>query len=299
MAGGAALLAAALGVLSQRMVERARTAALLRLLTSVAHEVRNPLGAIRTLARSLRGSANERDGRSLDLIAGEADRLTLLVDGLRAVGMPVRPLRREVDPDLELSTVLALLEHQLAHRRVRVALSPSPTPTRVEGDPAQLRQVLLNLILNAADAMPRGGTVRLERGLERARPGDAGLSWRVSVEDEGPGVPADVRARLFQPFVTTKPKGLGIGLYLSRRLLEANGGTLELASGPGTGARFVVRWPALSAPLPGDPPRSDLGEPSGEVHPTAPAEGAASPGGAPSIDGAHTARTVGVEDGRA
>lgn len=232
----AALLAAALGVLSERLFQRARSAALLRLLAAVGHEVRNPLGAIRSLAQSLKRRLGAGvDPRPLDLIAAEAERLTLLVDGLRAIGLPLRTLRRELEPDRLVDEVLGLLAHQLEHRRVRVE-RVAGAPARVAADPDHLRQVVLNLLLNAADAMPRGGEVRV---WSEAADG----CWRLVVEDQGPGVDARVRARLFSAFVSTKPKGLGVGLYLSRRLVEANGGALTLDAACERGARFVVSWP--------------------------------------------------------
>jgi signal transduction histidine kinase len=190
------------------------------------------------LAQSLKKRL-EQDGAAdpgaLDLIAGEAERLTLLVDSLRTVGMPVRTLRREIDPDEAVDAVLELLEHQLVHRRIDVSRE-ADDDARVLADPAQVRQVVLNLVLNAADAMPRGGALRLVSGVEGER-------WVLAVEDSGSGVdPADA-PRLFEAFFTTKPKGLGVGLTTSRRLVAAHGGDLELDSNHGPGARFVLSWP--------------------------------------------------------
>ncbi|MEZ6187605.1 MAG: HAMP domain-containing sensor histidine kinase [Planctomycetota bacterium] len=231
------LLAVVLGVYSERRVRAHQTSRLVRLLASVAHEVRNPLGAIRTLARTTqRRVTSEPERRSLDLIAGEADRLALLADGLRCVGLPVRTLKSEVEPERAVADVLTLLAPQLEHRRVQVAHLPAPDVT-IAADPAQVRQVVMNLVLNAADAMPRGGLVRC---IGR-RVGDR---WELAVEDEGPGVAPEARATLFAPFESTKQKGLGVGLYLSRRLAEANGATLELDPHYTAGARFVARWPA-------------------------------------------------------
>jgi len=229
------LLAVLLGVYSERRVREAQTSSLIRLLASVAHEIRNPLGAIRTLARTARRRAEEPEAQNLELIASEADRLALLADGLRCVGLPVRTLRREIDPDLAVGEVLQLLRDQLAHRRVQVDLVLAGGAT-ISADPAQVRQVVLNLVLNAADAMPRGGRVRCVT----TRSADA---WELAVEDEGPGVSPAIRAKLFAPFVSSKPRGLGIGLYLSRRLAAANGATLTLDPEFAPGARFVARWP--------------------------------------------------------
>lgn len=235
---GATLLATFLGVLSERAVLRARTSALLSLLVAVAHELRNPLGAIRSLAAGLEGAREPAE-----MIAHEAERLGLLVEGLRSVGQPVRTVRREVGPDAEVRAVARLLEHQLRHRAVEVEDALAAPEARVEADPTQLRQVALNLLQNAAEAMVQGGPVRLASRVEAGR-------WVLAVEDHGPGVPHLLRARLFAPFCTTKPKGLGVGLYLSRRLAEAHGASLELDESWTRGARFVLSWPLVGQAVP-------------------------------------------------
>lgn len=233
----AVLLAGSLGVLLERRVQAQHTLALVRLLASVAHEVRNPLGGIRSLARGL-AHRRPADAAELELIASEAERLAHLADSLRAVGLPVRTQRRPVDPDALVAAALKLCAGQLEHRRVAVELELSGEAPQVLADPDQVRQVVLNLVLNAADAQPQGGRVRLQ---SEAR----GETWLLSVEDAGPGVSPELRGKLFQPFVSGKAKGLGVGLYLSRRLAEANGARLELADERGAlgGARFLLSWP--------------------------------------------------------
>lgn len=243
----AVLLAGALGIWAERRVQAEHTLALVRLLASVAHEVRNPLGGIRSLARGLAGR-RPQDAEELELIASEAERLAHLADSLRAVGLPVRTQRRPVEPDALVASALKLCAGQLEHRRVAVEVELGGA-ARVMADPDQVRQVVLNLVLNAADAQPAGGRVRLQSVVSAG-------SWALSVTDAGPGVAPELKARLFEPFVSGKAKGLGVGLYLSRRLAEANGARLELAEGPEAlglegsglgGARFVLTWPLESA----------------------------------------------------
>lgn len=235
------LLAAGLGVWLERRVRAAQTAALVGLLASVAHEVRNPLGGIRTLASGLARRQPEGEREELELIASEAERLAHLADSLRAIGLPVRTQRRPCDPAEVVRSALRLCAGQLEHQRVRAQLDLGP-PVVVQADPDQVRQVILNLVLNAADAQPLGGEVRLVGRVVAQR-------WELSVEDEGPGVDPALRRRLFEPFVSGKAKGLGVGLYLSRRLVEANGGALWLdAQAPG--GRFVLAWPLAPSPLP-------------------------------------------------
>ena len=239
----AVLLAGALGVWAERRVQAEHTLALVRLLASVAHEVRNPLGGIRSLARGL-AHRRPQDAAELELIATEAERLAHLADSLRAVGLPVRTQRRAVEPDELVASALKLCAAQLEHQRVAVEVelaSSEGSAAQVLADPDQVRQVVLNLLLNAADAQPTGGRVRLQ-SLVSAE------SWTLSVSDAGPGVAPELEARLFEPFVSGKTKGLGVGLYLSRRLAQANGAQLDLVEGASdrgglSGAHFLLTWP--------------------------------------------------------
>jgi signal transduction histidine kinase len=115
-------------------------------------------------------------------------------------------------------------------------------PPMLPGDRDQLTQVFINLIGNAIDAMPDGGVLTIETGLH----GVGGYRWAcVDVVDSGPGIPADRLAQIFEPFFTTKPEGAGtgLGLPISRRIVEAHGGTLEAESTPGQGTRMRVRLP--------------------------------------------------------
>jgi signal transduction histidine kinase len=139
-------------------------------------------------------------------------------------------------------TVALLMPHQ-ALKEVEIALDVHPDLPEVALSRERLVQVVLNLVLNAADAVGAGGHVRIaaERG---------GLGVRLSVEDDGPGIDPNVRDRLFEPFVTTKEvgKGTGLGLAVCRGLVEAIGGSIELDENVTRGARFVVELPTARSP---------------------------------------------------
>jgi signal transduction histidine kinase len=223
-----------------RLVRSERVAAMGRLTATIAHEVRNPLAAMRMLAQILsRYHAREtRPGEACTKIVAEIDRLELLVRGLLEAthDRPFRP--KLVDVGQLLAEIQAFLAEPLRHRHVEVALHLGPTPVRVTADPDALKQVVLNLLLNAAEAMPRGGTVTL------AGPGVDGIE--VAVIDEGDGLAPEVEAQAFEPFFSTKPQGTGLGLPLCRRIVEEHGGRILLANAPGRGAVATVCLPATT-----------------------------------------------------
>jgi signal transduction histidine kinase len=232
--GLAGLLAYALALLGGRMLRRAQQDSFRRLLLVFGHEVSNPLAAIQGLSDGLRRRAGPHDARRLAMISSEAERLRLLLDGLRATPSRSDDLPRPADA-LVLG-VLELLEHQLSHRRVEVEARLTAPGASTAGGEA-IRQVVLNLLLNATEALPQGGRVVVESRLDLD-------CWVLSVTDDGPGVPPELRGRMFRPFWTTKPNGLGLGLPTCQRLAQAAGGGLTLDPQHTGGARFVLRWPA-------------------------------------------------------
>lgn len=147
---------------------------------------------------------------------------------------------------------LHLVHGPARHRSVTVDWQPPPEVVTIEADPVQMRQVLLNLLINALDAAGENGKVTIEIAapwnLPRAGLGEDGkadnLPWvAIHVTDTGPGVPDDKKAQIFQPFVSTKDTGMGLGLAVSRRIVESHGGALVVTDNPGGGARFTICLP--------------------------------------------------------
>jgi signal transduction histidine kinase len=138
--------------------------------------------------------------------------------------------------------VRAFMGEPLKHRHVEVELAIESTPILVTADPDALKQVVLNLLLNAADAMPVGGTVTL--GVRHAAGSDGVKGVEMAVTDEGHGFTADVEAQAYEPFFSTKPQGTGLGLPLCRRIVAEHGGRITLANRPGRGAVATVFLPA-------------------------------------------------------
>lgn len=228
---------------------RERLAGLGNLAAAVGHEVRNPLNAISMGLQRLRAEFEPAAGaaeyaRMVELVQGEVRRLDGIVDEFLSLARPV-PLRPvPTRPADLLGEVVALVGAEARSRGVAVDLRASGELPPARLDPDRVRQVLLNLVRNGLDAMPRGG--RLTVGAEAA--GDLLL---VRVEDTGEGIPEDLLPRVFEPYVTTKATGVGLGLAIARRIVEAHGGRVLVESRPGEGSRFTVALPLAGPAEPG------------------------------------------------
>jgi signal transduction histidine kinase len=204
-----------------------------QLIGSIGHELRNPLGVIESslyIIRQRMGS-DERAQKHVTRIGEQLhvanDIISALLDMIRD-----RPLQREkIIIDDTLQSVLGSLP-----ATAKISIEGIDTLPPIEGDPGQIRQVLMNLVDNALHAAGPTGDVRIEGRNE-------GQSIENSVEDSGPGVDPDTRRRLFEPLITTKTKGIGLGLALVRRIVTRHGGDVAYAPRPNRGARFVVRLP--------------------------------------------------------
>jgi signal transduction histidine kinase len=220
----------------QARVERLSTFG--ALVGSIGHDLRNPLGVIETSLFILRGRAGE-DPRALKHLDRIAEQLgiangiiTNLLDIIRN-----RPLARE---PVRLGEVIAGASRAVSRpEEVALALEGLDGLPAVEGDPGQLRQVFVNLLENAVfAASPRGAVAVRGRRLAGA--------VELDVEDTGPGVDPATRTRLFEPLVTTKERGIGLGLALVKRIAERHAGSVAYADRPGGGARFTVRLPTAT-----------------------------------------------------
>jgi two-component system sensor histidine kinase PilS (NtrC family) len=217
-------------------------AAVGRLAAGVAHEIRNPLaaisGSIELLARD-DGKASDR-AQLTEIVLREVARLDALIRELLEFARPRKPEPQRLDLRATLGELARVFEHdkQLAGAPVELHADGA---VWVEADPAQLRQVVWNLLRNAAEAAPAGSPITLGAGETR----DAdGSSWGwLAVRDRGPGIPVEQRARLFEPFYSTKEKGTGLGLAVVHRIVEAHHGRIDVESPTGGGTRVCVRLP--------------------------------------------------------
>jgi len=228
---------------ADRLAHVDQLASLGQLAAGLAHEIKNPLAGIHGALELLRDeSLDERTRGLFDEMLGELRRVHDILQRLLESGRPA-PLRL-VRTDLArlLTDVGELLRPSLRRQQVELVTEATEGLPKLELDAAKIRQVLVNLIQNAAEAMPASGG----RVVVRAGAFPAEQAVVVAVEDNGPGISPEQIAKLFEPFYTTKFSGTGLGLSISKSLIEQHGGRIEVHSEPGRGTTFLILFP-LSA----------------------------------------------------
>jgi signal transduction histidine kinase len=196
----------------------------------VAHEIRNPLSSMKMTVQMMREGA--KDVEAFDLLLREIERLELIAAELTGASQPLR--KEPVKLAGVVDDVLELMRRRLEHLGVRVEKQYAPV-VEIQVDVARFKRCVMNLVLNGAQAMPAGGPLRVA-----VAPRDGRV--RLSVTDAGAGVPAEVGARVFEPFVTTKQDGVGLGLALTKRIVEDHGGAIGYDTAPG-GTTFWIELP--------------------------------------------------------
>src|SRR6185437_288130 len=226
--------------MEERLREQAALVRLGEMAAVIAHEVKNPLAAVRGAIQVIgtRLGAGSREAAVVDDIIARIDTLNMLVRDLLLFARPPQPHPIPIDVFGVLGITVDLLRADEAHRAVAVAIDGRAP--HILADAELLKIVFLNLLINSAQAMKGQGEIRISVSTDAA---DA----VVVLADTGPGIPPEVLGRLFTPFVTTKARGTGLGLSTVRRLIEAHHGSIAVDSPPGAGARVTVRLPlALS-----------------------------------------------------
>lgn len=269
-----ATVAAQIGVVLEnsrvyaQMKERDRLAVLGQMAAGLAHEIRNPLGAIKGAAQLL---ADPPEGASLDpasreflgIILEEVDRLDRVVGSVLDLSRSHDGAVVPTDVNAIVRRTLQILSAEPGSEELKIEPTLDPSLPRVAIDPEQLRQVLMNLLRNASQAMKGRGKVvvstrvRFGRGT-RSGPGSDDPFVEVTVADNGPGISQKVLENLFMPFFTTKEKGTGLGLAISQRIVQNAGGRIDVRSYEGKGSTFAVILPAAMDAL-GTPTPSSVG----------------------------------------
>ncbi len=228
------------------------------LAAGVAHEIRNPLASIRTFAQLMPERMDDPEFKNefSKLVLKDVDRITKVIESMLAFARPSQvTVSAHAVVDLVEEAIL-LAQPRFKAKRIELTRQFHDTPV-VKANKQQVLQVLINLINNAADALPEGGKIRVSTGIRWLEPTNSDerrvRAGVIEVMDNGPGIPPNIRARLFDPFFTTKKEGTGLGLSISQKIVRDHGGIITVTSVEGKGTTFQVSLPVAEAGVPAVP----------------------------------------------
>lgn len=223
------------------LIQTEKLAAIGKLAAGVAHEINNPLTGILTNSSLMLQDLPTDDPRrdDLQIVVDETLRCRKIVKGLLDFSRQTKPQKQAVDLNGVLQDVFDLVRNQASFRNIEIETEPNHKLPPVMADRDQMRQVVLNIILNAAEAMPNGGKIRTSTSLDAKA-----NQVQISIQDTGPGIPDEIKNKLFEPFFTTKKTGTGLGLAIAYGIMERHRGTISVDSAPGRGTTIILRIPA-------------------------------------------------------
>ena len=234
---------AALEKSQETLLQAEKMASVGKLAAGMAHSVRNPLTSVKmrlfSLNRALELSPIQRD--DFEVISEEIRHIDTIVQNFLEFSRPPKLKTQKISPSEIVDLVLQLLQHRLESYNVAATVSRQATLPEIQVDPEQLKEVLINLLENACEAMEGGGAIVIHEEEGFREPYGAAVVIRVS--DTGPGIQTPIREKVFQPFFTTREEGTGLGLSIACRIMEGHGGSLELISERGEGTTFIITLP--------------------------------------------------------
>jgi signal transduction histidine kinase len=213
------------------------------LAAGMAHSIRNPFTSVQMRLFSLRRTLDldQTQKEDLDVISDEIRHIDTIVQNFLEFARPPRLQVQRTSSSAVVDSALQLLEHRLNSYHVSVAVERSPDLPEITADPEQLKEVLVNLMVNACEAMTDGGHIIISE--RQGRDDVIGPAVFIAVRDNGPGIEAGIQAKVFQPFFTTKEEGTGLGLSIVERIVSEHGGRMLLESKVGTGTQFTLVMP--------------------------------------------------------
>jgi signal transduction histidine kinase len=224
-------------------LEKEKALLLEKMAPVLAHEIRNPLGSIKGAAQVLRSEAESAEQRNLlDVITEEVNRLNRVVNQFLDYARPYEPQLRPRSVNAVVEKALTVLETNSLSSGIHIQWDFHPHLPPVPMDQEQIHQVILNIAINAVEAMPGGGTLTVRTFRIDAAAGDA---VGISIRDTGQGIPRHVLKQIFTPFFTTKERGVGLGLAVCQRIIRGHGGRIRVKSIPGKGTVFHIRLEAV------------------------------------------------------
>jgi signal transduction histidine kinase len=227
----------------ETLLQSEKMALLGKLAAGTSHSIRNPLTSVKMRLFSLNRSCEFTDAQQEDfnVISGEIQQINKIVDNFLEFSRPPRLKTRNMSPSLIVDSALNLLEQRLQSYRVSIKLVRSVPLSSTRIDPEQLKEVIVNIIINACEAIKHDGRIIISEEERFVHPLEKVAIIRIM--DNGPGIPDDIQSEIFNPFFTTKDHGTGLGLSISYNIIAGHGGWLDVSSKEGQGAAFVITLP--------------------------------------------------------
>ncbi|MFA4966762.1 MAG: ATP-binding protein [Candidatus Margulisiibacteriota bacterium] len=224
--------------LYQSLLQSEKLAALGTMAAGLAHEIKNPLASIKGMTQILPENLNDREfmGKYLDIIPRQLDRINSIIETLLRIGKPKKFVLSNVNLSKIIDDLLKLVEGQCKKKNIRVSASV-PEDLIVRGDAEQLMQALMNLVLNAIDAMPQGGELKVAANEYNV---NEGKRLSIEISDTGVGIAPENIKRVFDPFFSTKDNGTGLGMAITYRIIKEHNGDIEVESEERRGTKFKV-----------------------------------------------------------
>lgn len=244
-----------LQVARREVLQQERLAAVGELAAGVAHEIRNPLTSVKLLLQhAIRQATGPRLNQSqIELILEEVRRMEATIQGLLDFSRPPKMNRIRHDVRQTLQRAINLVDTRAHQQRIEICAPADSSPLMVDGDTEKLHQLLVNLLINAIEAMPNGGQLKIDAFTTVRRSDTNGTQGasdervvQITIRDTGPGIPDEILPRLFEPFSTSKERGTGLGLAISHRIIEEHSGSVHASNRSEGGAEFKVQIPAAN-----------------------------------------------------
>jgi signal transduction histidine kinase len=231
----------------ETLLQSEKMALLGKLAAGTSHSIRNPLTSVKMRLFSLNRSCEFTDAQQEDfnVISGEIQQINKIVDNFLEFSRPPRLKTRNMSPSLIVDSALNLLAQRLQSYRVSIKLVRSVPLSQTRIDPEQLKEVIVNIIINACEAIKHDGQIIISEEERFVHPLEKVAIIRIM--DDGPGIPDNIQSEIFNPFFTTKDHGTGLGLSISYNIIAGHGGWLDVSSKKGQGAAFVITLPIRDA----------------------------------------------------
>lgn len=228
--------------LEEQLRHTDRLAVVGEMTASLAHEVRNPLGAIRGAVEILRDELNPKAEHRdfLKILIQETERLNRVVENYLSFAGRRERKKQPFDPVRMIQNILLLAGPGARKKGIRLITDWPTDSFKISGNPVEFQQVVLNLVLNAIQALEDGGEVRIA---VHPSPDEKEKKIRISISDNGPGIPPEIESKIFEIFFTTRSNGSGLGLAITKRIADTNGWKIHLHNQPGKGCEFLVEIP--------------------------------------------------------